>query len=335
MVALRALPASAEPLELHRYHGSPPAELPERPAFEELLFTFADPGRALEGGFSVPSLSLAVRARAWGFVRPGAREQREAWDALALSSQDLTLADIPAGGRIARFLELGPEGEHFRVHDLGTWLRGPDSPIQKFLRPMLDRLPGKETTAVVAASVAGVGLAYQFGTAQAQALGLSPELRGTTLGGRLHASVQLQTEPHFKNARADVAASFRLPETLRLTAFGAQLELVEVGGTAARAPEGFLLDARWAHLRGRMSWLELTLGVRSNHAEPLLWMDLETILRRDRFDLRAVVSHQCVTTRTHAMAAASLRTGPVLSGLFIGVQGRARHSFGLVSMGTF
>jgi hypothetical protein len=200
---------------------------------------------------------------------------------------------------------------------------------------MLDRLPGKETTAIVAASVAGIGLAYQFGTLQAQALGLSPELRGTTLGGRLHASVQLQTEPHFKNARADVTASFRLPETLRLPSLGAQLELIEVGGTAARVPEGLLLDARWAHVRGRMSWIELTLGVRSNHAEPIPWMDLETVMRRDRFDLRAVVSHQWVTTRTQAMGAATLRTGPVLSGLFIGIQGRVRHSFGLVSMGSF
>ncbi len=335
MVALRALPAGAEPLEVHRRYVSPSAGLPERPAFEELLLSFADPQRALEGGFTVPNLSLAVRARAWGFVRPGAREQREAWDVLALSSQDLTLSDIPAGGRLAKFLELGPEGEHFRVHDLGPWLRGPNSPIQKTLRPFLDRLPGQETTAIVAAAVVGVGLAYQFGTAQAEALGLSPEVRGTTLGGRLRTTVRLQTEPHFQNARADVTARFRLPETLRLPRLGAQLELLEVGGTAARVPEGFLIDGRWAHLRGRLSWLEMSFGVRSNHAEPLLWMDLETIMRRDRFDLRAVFSHQWVTTRTQAMATATLRTGPVLSGLFVGIQGRVRHSFGLVSMGAF
>jgi hypothetical protein len=335
MVALRALPAGAEPLEVHRQYTTPPVELPELPAFEELLFSFADPQRALEGGFAVPNLSLAVRARAWGFVRPGARDQREAWDVLSLSSQDLTLSDIPAGGRLAKFLELGPEGERFRVHDLGPWLRGPNSPIQKTLRPLLDRLPGQETTAIIAATVAGVGLAYQFGTTQAQALGLSPELRGTTLGGLLRASVRLQTEPHFQNARADVAASFRLPETLRLKLLGARLEQLEVGGSALRVPQGLLLDSRWAHLRGRMSWLELTFGVRSNHAEPLLWMDLETIMRRERFDLRAVFSHQWVTTRTQAMATATLRTGPVLSGLFVGIQGRVRHSFGLVGMGAF
>ncbi|HEX8825097.1 MAG TPA: hypothetical protein VF794_34585 [Archangium sp.] len=333
MVVLWAVPAGAQTLEIHRSFVAPP-ELPERPAFEELLWSFADPGRGLQGGFAVPSVSLAVRARAWAFVQPGAREQREAWDVLSLSSQDLTLSDIPAGGRLARFLELGPEGERFRVHDLGMWLRGPEGPLRKTLGPMLERLPGKESTAALAASVVGIGLAYQFGTAQAQALGLSPVLKGTTLGGRLHGSVHLQTEPHFKNVRADVAAHFRLPEVLRLP-LGGQVEQLEVGGTAARVPEGLLLDARWAHLRGRVSWLELNLGVRSNHAEPRLWMDLETSVRRERFDLRAVFSRQWVTARTLATATATLRTGPVLSGLFLGLQGRVKYTFGLVSMGTF
>ncbi|WP_395827718.1 hypothetical protein [Archangium violaceum] len=334
VVVLRVLPASAEPLELHQ-RMVPPTELPDRPAFEELLWYFADPGRALQGGFTVPSLSLAVRARAWAFVPPGTREQREARDAFSLATQDVTLSEIPAGGRLASFLELGPEGERFRVRDLGHWLSGPQSPIQAAVRPWLERLPGQETTAVIAAGVAGLGLAYQFGTAHAQSLGLTPEVRGTLLQGRLHASVRLQTEPHFKNARADVGARLLLPESLRLPQIGGRLEQLEVGGSAARGPEGLLLDSRWATLRGRLSWLELALGVHSNSADPYIWTDLETCVRRERFDLRAVFSRQWMTMRTYTTATATLRTGPVLSGLFLGMQGTLRRTFGLVSMGSF
>jgi hypothetical protein len=303
--------------------------------FEELLLSFADPERALKGGFAVPSLSLAVRSRAWVFVQPGGRAPQEAWEVLSQPAQDLPLSELPAGGHLAAFLKMGPEGERLRVHELGPWLRGPQGPLHSRLRPMLEGLPGKETTATLAAGVLGIGLAYQFGTAQAQALGLSPVLSGTMLGGHLHASAHLQTEPHFQNARTDVTARLTLPETLRLSLLGGQVEQLEVGGTAARNPEGFLLDARWARLRGRMSWVELTLGIRSNHAEPIPWMDLETTLRRERFDVRALVSHQWLTARTFAMATATLRTGPVLSGFFGGLQGATKHTFGLVSMGTF
>ncbi|PTL85988.1 hypothetical protein DAT35_03190 [Vitiosangium sp. GDMCC 1.1324] len=309
--------------------------MPERHAFEELLWSFADPQRALEGGFAAPSLSLAVRAKAWAFMRPGMREQREAWEVLSLSAQDITLSDLPAGSRFARFLELGPQGEQMRVRDLGPWLRGPQSPLQTTLRPMLDSIPGKETTAVVAASVAGLGLLWQFGTTHAQALGLTPVFSGTILDGHLQGSIQLQSEPHFKNARADVAARIFLPEVLRLPVFGGRIEQLEVGGTAARVSQGFLLDSRWARLRGRLSWFELSMGVRSNHDEPPLWTDVETIVRHAHFDLRAVCSYQWATTRTAAMATATVRTGPVLSGLFFGVQGTTRHTFGLVGMGTF
>jgi len=334
LMALCALPAIAEPLELHRKLLSPP-DLPERPAFEELLFSFADPERALKGGFAVPSLSLAVRSRAWSFVQPGAREQREAWEVLSQPAQSVPLSELPGGGRLASFLNMGPEGERMRVDEVGPWLRGPQGPLQSRLRPMLESLPGKETTAVLAAGVLGIGLAYQFGTAQAQALGLSPVLSGTTLGGHLHASAYLQTEPHFKNARTDVSARLLLPDTLRLPWIVGRIEQFELGGTAARTAEGFLLDARWARLRGRMSWVELSLGIRSNHAEPIPWMDLETTLRREHFDVRALLSHQWITARTFAMATATLRTGPVLSGFFGGFQGRAKRTFGLIGMGTF
>ena len=65
---LWALPSGAEILELRR-PVVPPLGVPERPAFEELLGSFADPDRALKGGFNT-SLALAVRSRAWAFI-PG------------------------------------------------------------------------------------------------------------------------------------------------------------------------------------------------------------------------------------------------------------------------
>jgi hypothetical protein len=333
VVALWALPSGAQLIELHR-SLAPPPHLPERPAFEELLVSFADPERALRDGFTVPSLSLAVRSRAWAFVRsgPGAYEQKEVWGALALPAQDLTVSELPAGHRLVTLLKLDPEIEHLRVGDVGPWFRGPDGPLKRFLRSTLDRFPGSRTGAEVAAGVAALGLLYQFGTERAHSLGLSPVLRRSLLGGSLHGSVELHSEPRFQNARADVVASYRLPEALRL--ISGPVEQIEVGGTAARTPEGVLLDARWANLRGRVSWLEMRVGIRSTHAEPHLWMDVETSVQREHFGLRAVVGRQWVTANLRSMATATLRTGPVLSGLFVGVQNAGR-TFGLISTGSF
>jgi hypothetical protein len=331
VVALWTLPSGAQPLELRR-SLAPPPELPERPAFEELLVSFADPERALQDGFTVPSLSLAVRSRAWAFVRSGTYEQGEAWGALSLPAQDLALSELPGSHRLVTLLNLDPGVEQLRVRDLGPWFRGPDGPLQRVLRSTLDRFPGSRTGATAAAGVAALGLIYQLGTERAHSLGLSPLLRGSTLGGRLHASVELHSEPRFHNARADVAASYQLPETLRL--LSGRVEHLEVGGTAARTPGGVQLDTRWANLRGRVSWVELRVGVRSTHAEPYLWMDVETSVQREHFGLRAVVGRQWVTASMRSMATATLRTGPVLSGLFLGVQD-AKRAFGLISTGSF
>ncbi len=329
--ALWALPSGAQLLELRR-SLAPPPELPERPAFEELLVSFADPERALRDGFTVPSLSLAVRSRAWAFVRPDSYEQQEAWSALSLPAQDLVVSDLPGGARLVTLLKLDPEVEELRVGDLGPWLRGPNGPLRKLLHSTLDKLPGPRKGAEVAAGVAALGLIYQFGTERAHGLGLSPVLRGTTLGGSLSGSVELRSEPRLRNARVDVMASYRLPAALRLLT--GPVEQLEVGGTAARTDEGLLLDTRWVNLRGRVSWLELRVGVHSTHAEPYLWMDVETLVQREHFGLRAVVSRQWGTASFRSMGTATLRTGPVLSGLFLGVQGAGR-TFGLLSMGTF
>jgi hypothetical protein len=334
VVALWALPSGAQLLELHR-SLAPPVELPERPAFEELLFSFADPERALKGGFTVPSLSLAVRSRAWAFVRPGMHEQREALDALSISAQDLTLSDVPAGRQLATFLNLDPELERLRVRDFGPWFRGSSGPLQRVLRSALDRFPGPRPAAMATAGVAALGLIYQFGTGRMDELGLSPMLRGTAYGGLLHASIRLHSEPRFQNARAEMLARVRLPETLRLPLLDGRFEHLEVGGTAARTADGVVLDTRWANLRGRLAWLELSLGVRSSHAEPQLWMDIETSMQRERFSLRAVFSRQWATARLRSMAMATLRTGPVMSGLFVGIHETVGGTFGLVSMGTF
>jgi hypothetical protein len=331
-VALWVLPAGAEVLEVYRPLAPPPG-VPERPAFEELLFSFADPERALEGGFTVPSLSLAVRSRAWAFMPSRQKyEQRDALDTLAQPAQDVTLSELPAGQHLVSLLKLGPEGQHLRVRDLGPWLRGPDSPLQKSLHSVFERFHVPKPVAMLGASAAVLGLVHQFGTARAHELGLPTSLSGTLLEGRLNASVQLHSEPRFQNARADMVARVQLPE-LSLLAFRA--EQLEVGGAAARTPEGLLLDRRWASLRGRMSWLELSVGVHSSHAEPSLWTDLETSAQRESFGLRTVFSRQWSTARTRAMAIATLRTGPVLSGLFFGLQDNVRRTFGLIGMGTF
>lgn len=330
-LALWALPSGAEILELRRPLAPPPS-MPERPAFEELLFSFADPERALEGGFTVPSLSLAVRARAWAFVPSRKYEQREVLDTLSQPARDLTVAELPAGRHLVSLLSLGPEGGQLRVRDLGPWLRGPDSPLQKGLYSALDSLHVPRPAAMVSAGVAVLGLVHQFGTARADSLGLPTSLSGSLLGGNLNASIQLHSEPRFRNARADMAARFRLPE-LPLPAI--RFEQLEVGGAAAHTSEGLLLDTRWAALRGRLSWLELSVGVHSSHAEPQLWTDLEASVQRERLSVRAVFSRQWETARFRTMATATLRTGPVLSGLFMGVQGDVKRSFGLIGMGSF
>ncbi|HEX5751439.1 MAG TPA: hypothetical protein VFZ09_34775 [Archangium sp.] len=331
IVALWGLPSGAQVLELYRPLAPPPS-MPERPAFEELLFSFADPDRALEGGFLVPSLSLAVRSRAWAFIPSRQYEQRDALDTLSQPAQDLTLSELPAGRHLASLLALGPEGGQVRIRDLGPRLRGPDSPLQKGFQSALDYFHVPKPAAMVSAGVAVLGLVHQFGTAQANELGLPTSVSATTLGGTLNGSIQLHSEPRFKNARADMSARFRLPE-LPLTSL--RFEQMEVGCAAARSPEGLLLDTRWATLRSRLAWLELSMGVHSTHAEPQLWTDLETSVQREGFSVRAVFSRQWETARFRSLATATLRTGPVLSGLFMGLQDNVTRTFGLVGMGSF
>lgn len=330
IVALGALPSGAQILELSRPLAPPPS-MPERPAFEELLFSFADPERALQGGFLVPSLSLAVRSRAWAFMPSRKYEQRDALDTLSQPAQDLTLSELPAGRRLASLLALGPDGDQVRIRDLGYRLRGPDSPLQKGFQSALDFLHIPKPAAMVSAGVAALGLVYQFGTVQVNDLGIPTSVSATTLGGNLNASVQLHSEARFQNARADTSVRFRLPE-LPLPAI--RLEQIEVGAVVARTPERILLDTRWLTLRSRLSWLELSMGVHSSFAEPQLWTDFETSVQRERFSVRAVFSRQWETARFRSLATATLRTGPVLSGLFMGMQGMTR-TFGLVGMGSF
>ncbi|WP_238536571.1 hypothetical protein [Stigmatella aurantiaca] len=330
-VALWALPSRAEMLEIHRSLGPPPS-MPDRPSFEELLFSFADPDRALEGGFIAPSLSLAVRSRAWAFVPSGSHGQRDALKALSQPARDVTLSELPAGRHLASFLSLGPDGEQLRVRDLGLRLSRSDSALQKGLNSALDYLHIPKPVAVVSASVVALGLIHQFGTAQATHLGMSPTVSGSFLKKRLNTSLKLQSEPRFQNARADIAARFQLPE-LPLPAL--RIEQFEIGGAATRTPEGLLLDTRWTNLRGRLSWLELSVGVHSSRAEPNLWTDFETGVQQEHYSVRAVLSRQWKTARSRLLATATLRTGPVLSGLFLGNQDYVRNTFGLVSMGSF
>lgn len=336
VLALWALPSSAQLLELHRSLGPAPG-LPDRPAFEELLSSFADPGRALRDGFTVPSLSLAVRSRSWAFVQPGQCDQKQMWDVLAMPAQEVPLSELPggAGHHLVSLLKLDPEVERLRVRELGPWFRGPSGPLQSLLQSTLDKFPGSRTGAMATAGVAALGLVYQFGTQRMQNLGLTPVIRGTTLGGRLRGTIALHSEPHFQNARADISARVLLPEMLQLPLPAGRIEQLEFGGTAARTPTGLLIDARWANLRARISWLELIMGVRSTQADPYLWMDVQTIVQRDQFGLRAVFSRQWTTEHLRGMATATLRTGPVLSGLFVGADGYAGRSFGLISMGAF
>ncbi|OJT23961.1 hypothetical protein BO221_16560 [Archangium sp. Cb G35] len=306
--------------------------MPERPAFEELLFSFADPDRALQGGFLVPSLSLAVRSRAWAFMPSRKYEQRDALDTLSQPAQDLTLSELPAGRRLASLLALGPDGEQVRIRDLGHRLGGPDSPLQKGFQSALDSLHIPKPAALVSAGVAALGLVYQFGTVQVNGLGIPTSASATMLGGKLNASFHLHSEARFQNARADTSVRFRLPE-LPLPVI--RFEQIEVGGAVARTPERILLDTRWITLRSRVSWLEMSMGVHSSFAEPQLWTDFETSVQRERFSVRAVFSRQWETARFRSLATATLRTGPVLSGLFMGLQDNTTRTFGLVGMGSF
>ncbi|MDC0714421.1 hypothetical protein POL68_38555 [Stigmatella sp. ncwal1] len=306
--------------------------MPDRSSFEELLFSFADPERALEGGFIAPSLSLAVRSRAWSFVPSGTHGQRDALKALSQPARDVTLSELPAGRHIVSFLSLGPDGGQLRVRDLGPRLSRSDGALQRGLNSALDTLHIPKPVAVISASVVALGLLHQFGTAQATRLGMTPSVSGTFLKRRLSTSLKLQSEPRFQNARADIAARIQLPE-LPLPVL--RLEQFEVGGIATRTPEGLLLDTRWTNLRGRVSWLELSVGVHSSQAEPSLWMDFETGIQKEHYSVRAVVSRQWATARSRLLATATLRTGPVLSGLFLGSQDHVKNTFGLISMGTF
>ena len=330
-VAFCALPAGATVLELHRPLAPPPA-VPDRPAFEELLFSFADPERALAGGLTVPSLDLAIRARAWGFIPATQYEQRAALDSLSEPMKNLTMSELPAGRQLVSLLALGPDGEQLRIRDLGPRLSGPDSLLQRGVTSTIGYLRVPKPVALLTASAAALGLLHQFGTRPVDKLGVPLSLSGTLLRGRLHTTVRLNSERHFQNARADVALRVRLPEMPRLIL---RLEQLELGGAAARTPEGLLLDTRWANLRGRLSWLEFCLGVHSSQAEPALWTVLETGVQRESFSVRTVLSHQFETARLRLMATATLRTGQMMSGVFVGSQDRVKHTFGLIGMGTF
>jgi hypothetical protein len=333
--ALWALPCGATVLELHRPLAPPPA-IPDRPAFEELLFSFADPDRALEGGFTTPSLSLAVRSRSWGFISTGNREQRDALGSLSESLKDLTMAELPAGRSLVSLLALGDDGGQVRLRDLGPRLSGPQGFIQKGVDSALAFLHVSRPVAAVSASVAALGLLYQFGTKPVNSLGVPLSVSGTLLRGHLNTTVQLNSEPRFQNARTDIAVRVRMPELLTLGTW--RLDQIEVGSALARTADGLLLDTRWANLRGRISWLELCLGAHSSQGDPAIWSVLETGVQREHFSVRAVLNHQWATARTRLMATATLRTGQVLSGFFIGgqdTQELAKHTFGLIGTGVF
>ncbi|MFY0582746.1 hypothetical protein ACN28S_58275 [Cystobacter fuscus] len=330
-VTLWALPAGATVLELYRPLAPPPT-VPDQPVFDELLFSLADPERALAGGLTVPSLDLAIRARAWGFIPATQYEQRAALDSLSEPMKNLTMSELPAGRQLVSLLALGPDGEQVRLRDLGPRLSGPDSLLQRGLDSTLGFLRVPKPVAIIAASAAALGLLHQFGTRPADDLGVPISLSGTLLNNRLNTSVRLSSGRHFQNARADISLRWSLPEISLRTL---RLEQLELGGAAARTAEGLLLDTRWANLRGRLSWLEFCLGVHSSQAEPALWTVLETGVRRENFSVHTLLSHQWETARLRLMATATLRTGQVMSGFFVGSQDRVKHTFGLIGMGTF
>lgn len=334
--ALCALPCGAAVLELHRPLAPPPG-IPERPVFEELLFSFADPDRALEGGFTPSSLALAVRSRSWGFLPiTGRYEQRDALGSLGDSLKDLTLSELPAGRSLVSLLALGDDGEQVRLRDLGPRLSGPRSLLQRGIDSTLAFLHVSKPVAAVTAGVAALGLLYQFGTRPVNSLGVPLSLSGTLLGGHVNTSVQLTSEPRFQNARTDLSVRVRMPELLRLGLL--RLDQVEVGSALARTPEAMFLDTRWANLRGRISFLDLCVGAHSSQGDPAVWSVVETGLQREHFSVRAVLNHQWTTARTRLMATATLRTGRVLSGFFVGSQDTqeiAKHTFGFISTGVF
>ncbi len=331
-VALWARPTHAEVLELHRSLQTPPESMPDRPSFEELLFVFADPARPWQGNLSAPSLSLAVRSRAWAFMPLNRSEQRDALDTLSQPAQDMPLSELPAGRYVASLLDLGTDSGQFRVRDLGPRLRGPDGPLLKGVDSALKWFHVPKPVALVSASAAALGLLYQFGTAPATDLGLPTSVSATMLKRRLNVSVQLNAKPRFQEARADMAVRYRLPE-LPLPVL--RLEQIEVGGAAARTPDGLLLDTRWAKLISRVSWLELSVGMHSSNTEPSVWTVFETGVQRDRFSVRTIISRQWETARSRVLATATLRVGPLLSGIFVGDQNGSKHTFGLVGMGWF
>ena len=332
---LWAQPSRAEILELRRPLAPPPS-VPERPAFEELLSTFADPDRALRGGFTVP-LAVAIRARGWAFVPTERFEQREALGSLSDPLRDLTMSELPAGRQLVSLLALGENGEQVKIRDLGPRLSAADGRLQQGLNWTLDFFRISKPVAVASAGAAALAMLYQFGTAPATGLGIPVSLSGTLIKNRLNTSLLLNSEPRFKNVRADISARVQLPE---LTLKHMHLDQVEVGGAAQRTDEGMKLDTRWANIRGRVSWLELCLGTHSSHGDPALWTVLETGVQRDRFSLRAMISRQWQTTHSRLTATATLRTGQVLSGLFLGNQDNGplnnqNHTFGVVSTGVF
>jgi len=148
-------------------------------------------------------------------------------------------------------------------------------------------------------------------------------------------------EEIFREVQATLALDLifkpSIPEAcwLKLVGIVRDMQGRQPGVRSHRRQAGLLLDTRWANLRGRLSWLEFCLGVHSNQADPALWTVLETGVRRENFSVHTLISHQWETARLRLMATATLRTGQVMSGLFVGSQDRVKHTFGLIGMGTF
>jgi hypothetical protein len=340
-LVLGALPAGAQAYGELRVSARPgqevpvPLELPDGGAFEELLLSFSDVHRGLQGGFQVQPLSLAIRSRARGFLAPGPREEAEAQGVLSIPVQEMTWSDLPGGPELATHLYGKPDVENLRVRDFGTWLRGPEGPLEKAVGEVLRSFPGGKPAAVVSGSVAALGLIYQYGTAPAHALGIEPVVRASLFGRRLRTSLRLDSGPRFENARVDLASHFALPEQLQLPLLGGRIELVEAGVTAQRIRDEIVVDTRWARVRARLAWLELVGGVRANVYEPHLWMDMEGRLRIERLSLRALGATQPSTGRWYGTATAMLHMSSFLSGVFLSMHGPLQHTMGFVTMAMF
>lgn len=343
----------AEDLQLSRSLAPPPTEskpppeptlvghgplaispgVPDRGVFEELLFSFADPDRVLSGGLAAPTLSLAIRSRAWAFVPTGKYEQQDALNTLSEPTRNLTMGELPGGKRLASLIDLGPDGEQVRLRDLGPRLSGTNGPLQRGLNSVIDYLHVPKPVAILSASAAALGAIYQFGTGPITGLGVPVLLNENLLKGRVNTTLQLTSTPHFQNARGDVSARFKLP-VLELRSL--RVEQVELGGAVMRTTaDGVLIDTRWANLRGRVAWLEWCWGVHADRADPHLWMLLETRVQRDRLNLHAIFNKQWDTGHSRLMATATVRTGPVLTGLFVGGTDRVNRTFGVVGMAAF